>query len=103
MVDFGIDVMRTGDPFTTPADSQLVTRLVKSCERSGISSNLEGAAWYSDAGPLSGVCENVVVFGPGDIRQAHTSEEYIELESLEAGCKVLSSFFELMVEDAQLE
>jgi acetylornithine deacetylase len=55
---------------------------------------LRGAGWYSDAGPLSEICRQVVVFGPGSIGQAHTAEEYMDLSSLRRASEVLGRFLE---------
>ncbi len=53
-----------------------------------------GTSWVSDASMFSRVCANTVVFGPGDIAQAHTVDEYIELEQLEKGSAVFARFLE---------
>ncbi len=37
----------------------------------------------TDAGPLSARGTTCVVFGPGHIAQAHTKDEWIELEQVE--------------------
>ena len=58
----------------------------------GLAPALEGAAWCSDAGPLARTCREVVVFGPGSIAQAHTCDEYIEVESLAQGSSILERF-----------
>ncbi len=91
-LEYAVNVFKDAKPFHTRSDSGLVRRLSDSISATGIASKCETAAWYSDAGPFSGVCRETVVFGPGSIKQAHTSEEYIELGSLEAGCRVLSEF-----------
>jgi acetylornithine deacetylase len=42
-----------------------------------------GVPFGTDAGPLSAGGTPCVVFGPGDIAQAHTDDEWIELEQVE--------------------
>jgi acetylornithine deacetylase/succinyl-diaminopimelate desuccinylase-like protein len=37
-----------------------------------------------------------VVFGPGDIAQAHTADEWIELKSVERASALLLKFFQNM-------
>ena len=41
-----------------------------------------GVPFGTDAGPLSAAGTPCVVFGPGDIAQAHTKDEWIELEQV---------------------
>lgn len=48
--------------------------------------------WYSDAGPLSNAGIDTVVWGPGDIKDAHTAEEKISIKQLETSVKVLLQF-----------
>ncbi|MEX2549847.1 MAG: M20/M25/M40 family metallo-hydrolase [Nitriliruptoraceae bacterium] len=50
----------------------------------------------SDAAPLSQVCGQTVVFGPGDIAQAHTADEYIEVEDLVRGAEILARFLDTL-------
>jgi acetylornithine deacetylase/succinyl-diaminopimelate desuccinylase family protein len=89
-----IRMLKEGAPFETAADSVLVRTLTESCRRAGVESKLEGAAWYSDAGPLSHVCPEIVVFGPGSIRQAHTADEFIDLDSLRKGTMIIREFLD---------
>ncbi len=41
-----------------------------------------GVPFGTDAGPLSTAGTPCVVFGPGDIAQAHTKDEWIEIEQV---------------------
>jgi acetylornithine deacetylase len=43
---------------------------------------LLGVPFGTDAGPLSANGTPCVVFGPGDIAQAHTSDEWVDLEQV---------------------
>lgn len=87
-----IRVLKAGEPFRTSVSSRLVEVLGAACNECGVTPRTEGAAWYSDAGALSKVCREIVVFGPGSIRQAHTADEFIELDELERGSKILELF-----------
>ena len=91
-------VIKSGEPFLTAPDSALVRALKDSCLAAGVGPRTDGAAWYSDAGPLSRICREIVVFGPGSIGQAHTAEERIDLDSLQAGCDVLRHFLRRLAE-----
>ncbi len=51
-----------------------------------------GVHYFCDAAPLSAGGIPAVVFGPGDIAQAHTSAEWISIASLERGTDILERF-----------
>ncbi|HAL92906.1 MAG TPA: acetylornithine deacetylase [Verrucomicrobia bacterium] len=87
-----VALLKEGLPFHTDADADLVQRLGLAIEAAGEMPVREGAAWCSDAGVLSAACRQTVVWGPGSIAQAHTADEYIERESLEAGRETLRRF-----------
>jgi acetylornithine deacetylase ArgE len=86
---FALRVLKDSPPFETSADTRLARRLAESSRRVGVDVRTAGTSWFSDAGPLSRVCDHVVVFGPGSIREAHTAEEYIDLQSLQTGSDIL--------------
>jgi acetylornithine deacetylase len=48
--------------------------------------------YFCDAAVLSRAGIPSVVFGPGDIAQAHTADEWISLEELERGKDLLLRF-----------
>ena len=68
--------------------------LAQACERSGVKPRLTGSGWYSDAGPLSALCPEIVVFGPGGIAQAHTADEFIEVKCLQKACAILGAYLD---------
>ena len=51
-----------------------------------------GVDYYCDAANLAGAGIPTVVWGPGDIAQAHTADEWITLEQLERGTGMLTRF-----------
>jgi acetylornithine deacetylase/succinyl-diaminopimelate desuccinylase-like protein len=51
-----------------------------------------GVDYFSDASVLSHGGIPAVLFGPGDIAQAHTANEWIALSSLERGTALLTAF-----------
>jgi len=53
-----------------------------------------GVHFFCDAAVLAAAGIPSVVFGPGDIAQAHTAEEWISLRELEAATRVLTRFLE---------
>lgn len=53
------------------------------------SSVIEGAQYATDAGIFNAVGIPTVVFGPGDIAQAHTDMEHIELDQLHQAVEII--------------
>lgn len=76
-------------PLDTPAEDPFVQKLA------GLGAPLVGAPWFCDAAWLAkeGGIPSVAA-GPGDIAQAHTADEFIELKELEAGVQFYRRFLE---------
>lgn len=75
-------------PLETPADLPLVRSLLRSLgQRRPV-----GLHYFCDAAVLAQGGIPSVVFGPGDIAQAHTADEWIELTQLERGKDLLLRF-----------
>lgn len=87
-----IGLMKEGLPFHTDAAAPLVRRFGAALAAAGVAPEKEGAAWCSDAGVLSSVCGQTLVWGPGAIAQAHTTAEFIAEDSLAAGRETLRRF-----------
>lgn len=82
-------------PFATDAESPLVKALQQAIEQiSGHPAPADGTSWVSDASPFSRTCGQILVFGPGDIAQAHTDNEFIELSQLEMAAKIFARFLD---------
>ena len=80
-----------GDPCSaleTDPTLPLVRQLLKAAGRRRV----RGVDYFCDAAPLAAGGIPAVVFGPGNIAQAHTSEEWIELHQMEAAVAVLVRF-----------
>ena len=90
----GVEValLKESLPFRTGVDSALVRRFGAALEAAGAPDAREGAAWCSDAGPLAAACRETIVWGPGDIAQAHTVDEYIAAAELETGRAVVRNY-----------
>ena len=95
---FQLRIIKASNAFETRRECDLVKSLAESCDRAGVGARLEGAAWHSDAGAFAETCREVVVFGPGSIKQAHTVDEYMDLDSLQAGCDVIRFFLSGLLE-----
>jgi succinyl-diaminopimelate desuccinylase len=53
-----------------------------------------GVDFFSDAGVLAGAGIPSVLFGPGDIAQAHTADEWVARDQLEQGTRLLVRFLQ---------
>lgn len=82
-------------PFSTPPDAPLVQKLQRAITAVTHSPALpEGSSWVSDASPFGQVCGQTLVFGPGDISQAHTDNEYITLDQLSLGARMFAELLD---------
>jgi acetylornithine deacetylase/succinyl-diaminopimelate desuccinylase-like protein len=78
-------------PMETAASLPLVRQFLRSAgQRKPI-----GVNYFCDAAILAAGGSPSVVFGPGDIAQAHTVDEWISLRSLEQGKEMLVRFLSL--------
>ncbi len=85
-------------PFLTSAalddrDNGVVAeRVCRLMERRGRECRRVGVHFGTDAPPLSAAGVPTVVFGPGSIAQAHTADEWIDVEELRFGVEILHDF-----------
>jgi len=72
----------------TPADALIVTSLGDARQQAfGDPGMLEGANYGTDGSKLARAGIQTVICGPGDIAQAHTDSEFVEIEQVElAAC-----------------
>jgi acetylornithine deacetylase len=75
----------------TPPNHPLVRALSAACESIRGTTNLVGAAYGTNASKfvLAGI--PCVVFGPGDIKQAHTADEYVDLDQVGMAADILEA------------
>ncbi len=86
-LDFTLSVR--GEPIYTPADAPLIRDALILAER-GTSLTVA----YATDGAMLGALPQMCVIGPGDIAQAHTNDEWIELDQLERGTGLYSRMIE---------
>jgi acetylornithine deacetylase len=77
-------------PRVAPDDLEAIGGVVR--EVTGRAPSIGGVPYGTDAGPLSRSGLACVVFGPGDIAQAHTKDEWIELEQVRAAAELFYRF-----------
>lgn len=75
-------------PMETRADLPLVAGLLNAARQS----QAVGARYFCDAAVLAGGGIPSVVFGPGDIAQAHTADEWVATSSIERATRTLVRF-----------
>jgi acetylornithine deacetylase/succinyl-diaminopimelate desuccinylase-like protein len=75
-------------PMETTAEHPMIRALLATSPGTG----LAGAPWFSDAAHLSHGGIPSICIGPGSIDQAHTADEFIDIEQLEEGARFFSRF-----------
>lgn len=75
-------------PMETETENPYVQRLLATAP----DTKLAGAPWFSDAAHLSAAGLPSICIGPGSIAQAHTKDEFIEIEKLLEGEKFFTDF-----------
>jgi acetylornithine deacetylase ArgE len=82
------------DGMDVPEDSPVVRVLAESIGRVVGEATIEAAHYATDAGIYNSAGIPTVVFGPGDIAQAHTDAEYIELAQLHQAVGILQDLLQ---------
>ena len=84
----GLSVQRMAgsEALDTDPSHPLVAKLV------GAGGRTAGAAWFCDAAIFSARGIPAVAAGPGSIAQAHTEDEFIEVDALEQGVEFFKKF-----------
>src|SRR6266550_991627 len=86
---FAVDAARADQGFETSANSELVTLL------EGLTVNSAGTvAFGTEAAQMAGLGAEAVVLGPGNIREAHRTGEFVPVSELEACVTVLRQAIE---------
>lgn len=77
-----------------PLETDFKQPLVQQFLRCANQSKPAGVHFFCDASVLAQGGIPGIVFGPGDIAQAHTADEWISLNSLERGTRMLTRFLQ---------
>jgi acetylornithine deacetylase/succinyl-diaminopimelate desuccinylase family protein len=77
-------------PLNTNFKSKLLSAVLKSC---GAKSNIKTANFWSEAALFSKAGKPTVVFGPGNIENAHCANEFIGKKDLEKSVKIYKRLF----------
>jgi len=90
---YEVKILRRQPGFETRADASLVAELCALAKRESTS-----IPFGSEASLLSSVAEEVVVFGPGDMRTAHSSRECVPVKELEEAVSILRALMSRKVD-----
>ena len=81
--------------FLSRSPSVLLSGLQAAIEKKGMACIPKAERYYSDAGHFSTAGYDAILWGAGDIRQAHTAAEHIELDQLHRAVELLLTLFEI--------
>ena len=70
-------------------DLPLATRLLDTCREANGQEAPRGVNYFADTGPFSQAGIASVLLGPGDIEQAHTADEFLEIEQLYQATEII--------------
>ena len=87
--DVQVEVLNIGEPLLTPAESRIVQTAL---ELTG-QSKPKTVSYATDGVALGSLME-LIILGPGDIEQAHTVGEWIEVEQLHKAVEIYARFIE---------
>lgn len=74
-----------------PVDAPVVKRLSAAAEKVLGTARVEVVPYATDAGVYNRAGIPTVVFGPGDVAQAHTEDEFIDLKDLDRAFRILQN------------
>jgi acetylornithine deacetylase len=75
-----------------PVESDLVQGLLAAIEAEGLERRVEAMTAWVDAAFLNEAGIPAVCFGPGSIAHAHAAEEWVPVEEVVAGARILTRF-----------
>lgn len=84
-----LSILREQSGFETPAASPLVLRIEQATRRPATS-----IAFGSEASAWSHIAEEAVVFGPGDMRTAHSNRECVSLAELDLAVHTITALMQ---------
>lgn len=86
---FSITNQQTNPPLDCPPDAPVARSVAKVCRELNGQSGPLGVNYFADSGPFNQAGIDAVLFGPGDIAQAHTIDEYVELDQLFQAAEII--------------
>jgi acetylornithine deacetylase/succinyl-diaminopimelate desuccinylase family protein len=82
-------------PLWTDPNLPFAQELLKACDTVNGNGNAAGLPFMTDASPLTQNGAKCVVFGPGNIANAHSKDEFLEIKQLYQAAEILLRFFKI--------
>lgn len=79
---------RSSEPLFTDPSHPLIVKLAS------LGAKSVGAPWFCDAAVFAAKGSAAIALGPGSIAQAHTADEFIDVEELDRGAAFFLGFLE---------
>jgi acetylornithine deacetylase len=92
---FDLSTVQAQRGMETPVDSPWVRNLLGVCAKNTGQASAEGVHYFADSGPFHAAGIACVLFGPGDIIQAHTADEFLKLDQLYLATEIVLDWLEL--------
>jgi acetylornithine deacetylase/succinyl-diaminopimelate desuccinylase-like protein len=90
---FRAEIISSRPGLATSRDDPHIRRLATVIRRHGGPRNcFEAAPWFADCGVFGEAGIPSIAFGPGSILQAHTRDEFVEIDQLKAGEEIFTSY-----------
>lgn len=86
---FSIVHQETFPPLNCSPDAPISRKLLQLCGEANGQKGPLGVNYFADTGPFDQAGIDAVLFGPGDIAQAHTADEYLELDQLYQATQII--------------
>ena len=93
-VAYEMETLLTDWPLETPCDAQIVKRVEAAVLAVLGRANVIGVQYGTDASKMDRAGVRSVVCGPGDIAQAHTTSEWVDVTQVEAASAVYARILE---------
>jgi acetylornithine deacetylase/succinyl-diaminopimelate desuccinylase-like protein len=95
-VPASVKAIKVSAPLCTSPDNAFIRRFL------ALGSKLTGANWFCDAAFFALEGTPSIAIGPGSIAQAHTADEFIEIDELERGAEFFTNYL-LSFENGRLK
>lgn len=96
VLDWSMEPLLQDEPMQTPVNSMIATSAREALKAAGLDGSPVGVPFGSDASKFARAGIPSIIMGPGSIEQAHTADEYVELEEVEKAFvvyrKLMTSF-----------
>jgi acetylornithine deacetylase len=97
-VDAALEATLARPGTEVPAEAELVRGLLAAGARHGVAPVVEGMSAWVDAALLNEAGIPAVCYGPGSIDQAHTADEWIDIDEITTCADVLETFARALVQ-----